>query len=215
MLKVFIGFDSRQPVAFNVAALSLLNHVSEPVAISPLVLDFLPIRRTGLTPFTFSRFLVPYLCNYEGKAIFVDADVLFRANAKELIGHAGEYACSVVHHCGERKFERASVMVFNNEKCKLLTPDYIEKAPGLLTMDWCDDLGSLPKEWNHLVGYDKPDEYAKLVHFTQGLPCYEQTFKDEHAEEWRHVAQIAVSAAPWEVLMGNSVHRPYVEARAA
>ena len=68
MLNVFIGYDQRQPVAFQVAAHSIWKHASYPVAITRLQLNQLPIKKTGLTEFTYSRFLVPYLCQFQGTA---------------------------------------------------------------------------------------------------------------------------------------------------
>ena len=75
MLRVFIGYDDRQPVAYNVLQFSIATRSSRPVTITPLIINQLPIKRTGLTPFTFSRFLVPWLCDYQGTALFLDIDM--------------------------------------------------------------------------------------------------------------------------------------------
>lgn len=66
MIRVFIGYDPRQPLAYNVMQHSIARHSSVPVAITPLILDQLPITRRGLTEFTYSRFLVPALCDFKG-----------------------------------------------------------------------------------------------------------------------------------------------------
>ena len=84
MLKVFVGFDERQRVSFTTLATSIFETASRPVSITPLVLHTLPISRRGLTPFTFSRFLVPWLCNFEGAAVFMDADMLLASDITEL-----------------------------------------------------------------------------------------------------------------------------------
>jgi hypothetical protein len=44
-------------------------------------------------------------------------------------------------------------------------------------IDWLSEdlIGDLPREWNHLVGYDAPRSDAKLVHYTQGMPIFEET----------------------------------------
>ena len=213
-LRVFIGYDARQPAAFTVASLSLIQNASGPIHITPLVIETLPITRTGLTPFTFSRFLAPWLCDYEGVSLFVDADVMFRGDVFDMLKHYKGDAITVVDH-PERKFERSSVMLFNNEKCKVLTPDFVQNHKGILSLEWAESIGTLPNGWNHLVGYDQPNQHAKIVHFTQGLPCYQQTIDDEHGLEWRNVAQHAISALPWDALMGPSVHAQHVRARAA
>src|SRR5207249_2924434 len=82
--KIFIGYDVRQPVAFQVAAHSVWERASKPVEIVRLALKQLPITRTGLTEFTYSRFLVPYLSDYTGISIFLDSDVLCLADIWEL-----------------------------------------------------------------------------------------------------------------------------------
>src|SRR2546422_18368 len=121
MLKVFLGFDPRQPVAFQVLAHSIWAHASQPVEIVRLQLPHLaPFTRRGLTDFTFSRFLVPYLSDYRGLSIFLDSDILCRADLYELIDIASHQPVqvSVVNH--ERTFERPSVMVFHNNGCTIL-----------------------------------------------------------------------------------------------
>lgn len=213
MIRVFIGWDQRQPVSYNVCQQSIIEHASVPVSITPLVLETLPITRQGLTPFTYSRFLVPWLCDYEGTALFVDADTMFRGDVAELFALNDHSAVQVVKH--ERAFERPSLMLFNCAKCTVLTPEYVQNSHNPLKLDWASDVGSLPKEWNHLVGYDKPNPDAKMVHFTQGMPCYKEHDKlwnAEFAQEWRDAAKRVMTIAPWETLMGTSVHVPYVKA---
>lgn len=214
-LRVFIGFDPRQPLAYTVAAHSVAVNSSVPVAITPLILRQLPLKRKGLTEFTFSRYMVPYLCGYEGHALFIDADMLCLGDIAELPWEAPE-AVSFVHHDhvlvhGQRvsvRFERASVMLFNCAKCRVLTPEFIEKDEPQ-NLAWASEFGALPPEWNHLVGYDAPRADAKLVHFTQGIPCFEQTRQDEHAEAWMAALQQSGSTVSWEAIMGPSVHRRF------
>jgi hypothetical protein len=215
MLKVFIGFDPRQPVSYNVLQQSIFTRSSKPISITPLVIEQLPITRVGLTPFTYSRFLVPYLCNYEGWALFLDIDMLLNDDIAELFDYADDqYAVMVSKN--EKKFEWASAMLFNCAKCKVLTPEFIENPPndengksiGLHTIEWVkpEEVGDLPREWNHLVGYDEPRNYAKLIHYTQGVPCFKETITSEYAEKWHDEHQYLNHAQPWEELMGNSVH---------
>lgn len=207
MLKVFIGYDSRQPVAYNVLQQSIFSRSSKPVAITPLVLKQLPITRMGLTPFTYSRFLVPYLCDYQGWALFLDIDMLLRDDIAKLFALADDQY-SVMVSKNEKRFEWASAMLFNCDKCRILTPEYVQKAEGLHTIDWVkpEEIGALPPEWNHLVGYDKPRKDAKLVHYTQGVPCFEETATSEYRDEWIHEHQGMNTSFPWLELMGNSVH---------
>ncbi len=209
LLKVFIGYDPRQPVSYNVLQQSILTRSSKPVSVTPLVLEQLPISRVGLTPFTFTRFLVPFLCGYKGWALFLDIDMLVRDDIYKLFAMADDKYTVMVAKNPER-FEWASAMLFNCAKCTMLTPAYVEDTnnKGLHSITWVKDeeIGELPLEWNHLVGYSKPRDDAKLVHFTQGMPCYKKTINCEHSQSWHEEHRYLNYIKPWEELMGNSVH---------
>ena len=211
-----IGYDHRQPVSFHVLTHSLLKRSSRPLAITPLVMGQLGLRRVGLTPFTFSQFLVPELMKYEGWAVFMDIDMMARADVAELMALADDrYAVMVSKN--ELRFEWTSLMLMNCRKCSALSFDYVEDTDGLHKMTWVadDEIGELPAEWNHLVGYDAPDPGAKLVHFTQGIPAFPETADCEFAEEWRQEAGEAFSSIAWKHLMGPSVHAKPVLMRMA
>jgi hypothetical protein len=93
----------------------------------------------------------------------------------------------------QSKYEKknwSSVMLFNNARCRALTPDYVNAASGLelhqfkwLAAD--DEIGDLPPQWNHLVGYNAPRPDASLVHFTLGGPYFADYADCEYADEWR------------------------------
>jgi hypothetical protein len=219
MLKIFIGYDPRQAVSYNVCQHSILIRTLKPVAIIPLVIETLPIKRQGLTPFTWSRFLVPYLSNYKGISIFLDADILLQHDITELIDEVKKLAIegvvpavSVVK--SKHKFEWASMMVFNCEhpdNAKLI-PEYIENTNERLHLiSWTDSIGEISSEWNHLVGYDKPwqqsnENKIKLIHYTQGVPAWVETSDCEFSAEWQKELMFINSSIEWVDLMGKSVH---------
>lgn len=202
-VRVFIGYDPRQPLAYNVLQHSIVEKSSVPVSITPLILHQLPISRRGLTQFTYSRFLVPYLCGFKGKAIFMDADMVVDGDVAELI----QYSAAAVNVMQEQPaFEWASMMVFDCEKCTTLTPEFIEDpANGLFDFAWADEIGSIPTEWNHCVGYVEP-KGAKLYHFTQGLPCWFETSGEAEDAAWLEARQRLTHTVTWKELMGGSVH---------
>lgn len=206
MLNIFVGLDIRQPIAAQVLIHSIYSNASTPVSITPLVLEQLPIKRRGLTDFTFSRYLVPYLSGYTGRSIFMDADMLCLGDVHELYYLAEPMAAvSVVKN--KIRFEWPSLMVFNNAMCRALTPEFIDDpATAPQSFSWCKEAGELPSEWNHLVGYDKRRDDAKLVHFTQGLPCWPETKDCEYADEWNVERRLMNSTVSWQELMGSSVH---------
>ncbi len=83
----------------------------------------------------------------------------------------------------------SSVMLFNNTKCKMLTPEYVNTASGLEfhQFKWLGDdnlIGEIPRCWNHLVGYDEPTKDVSLVHYTLGGPYFEEYKNCEYSKEW-------------------------------
>lgn len=211
--RLFVGYDPDEALAWSVFAHSIQKRASQPVSITPLMLSQLgrifvrerdPLQSTD---FAFTRFLVPYLCGYEGWAIFADGDMICRADILELWElRDDQYAVMVVKHEhdgteGSKFLGRqqtayprknwSSVMLFNNHRCHALTPDYVNTASGLdlhrfhwLPMDG-RDIGELPAAWNHLVGVRAPNPDAKLVHYTLGLPFWTGYNECEYAREWR------------------------------
>jgi len=210
-LRVFIGTDDRQPLAFTVCASSILRHAKKRVAIEKVGPDWIPgFTRNGLTTFTFRRYLVPWLCGYKGTAIFMDGDIIVSGDVNELATAAdSECAVSVAKHVA--RFEWPSVMVFQNDKCRALTFEHVnDPASKPHALGWSDPIGTLPPEWNHCVGYEPHREDAKLVHFTAGLPCWPETEKCPHAEKWREELNYALSTVSWYDLMSTSVHAELV-----
>ena len=209
MLRIFIGYDPRQALSYNVLQFSIIRRASIPVAIPQLVLPTMPLKRQGLTPFSWSRFMVPYLCGYEGKALFLDADMLCLSDVEDLLSISESLDAAYVSK-NEKKFEWASAILFNcdHPSNAILTPEYIESARALHGMQWLKDeeVGDLPREWNHLAGYDQPTPNAKLVHFTQGLPIYEETKGSPYREEWLAEHKAMNHIESWQTLMGGSVH---------
>ncbi len=187
-LRVFIGFDSKEPIAFSVAAHSLLKHASRPVSIVPLVQS--QLRRQGLytrergatesTEFSLTRFLVPHLSDYQGFSLFVDCDVLFQADVYDLLLYPMANPGKAVHvaqhdyapkdstkFLGQQQtaYPRknwSSVMLFDCARCAVLRPDYVNNASGLALhrFQWVIDqeIGSLPLEWNVLADEDGQSE---------------------------------------------------------
>ena len=208
-MRIFIGFDKRQPLAYQVCRSSIEKRASRRVRIEPLMIDWSPITRRGLTDFTFTRYLVPYFCQYAGDALFIDPDVIVLDDIIKIFDHYDHRnAVSVVKN--PIRFEWPSLMLFNNALCTKLTPEFIESGSPQ-NLEWAESIGELPKEWNHLVGYDAPNKDAKVVHFTKGIPCWPETNKGEFAQEWCDEANYSNSTVTWQELMGNSVHAAYMK----
>ena len=87
--RVFIGYDPSQHISFQVLRYSLRKHTTEPLDIRAIDAEKIPdwgrpIDPLASTPFTYTRFLVPWLCDYEGIALFMDGDMLALGDVSEL-----------------------------------------------------------------------------------------------------------------------------------
>jgi len=164
----------------------------------------------GSNAFTVSRFLVPWLCDFKGHAIFCDAsDMLMDGDIAELDSLFNpEFAVQVVKHpdyktrhktkyrgtsmeCPNSEYPRknwASVMLINCEH-----PDWVAATPEILArvspaemlgLLWTDSIGELPAEWNCLVDEGQPA--GKLLHWTAGIPGFQAYSGAPFAELWHH-----------------------------
>ena len=206
MLRVFIGTDPRQPIAWNVLSNSINRHSSKPVAITPLSLKTLPITRRGLTEFTFSRFLVPYLCGFKGTALFLDADMVVTGDITDLFAQADGIS-SVQVNKNQAKFEWPSAMLFDCELCTDLTPEFVQdKRNVLYDFAWANRIGEFSPDWNHCVGYAEPRTDAKLYHFTKGIPVWKETRGNVEDNVFFDAMKHMLHTVSHDELMGNSVH---------
>lgn len=211
-LRVFVGYDERQPVAYSVLQHSIHRHASVRVQIEPLMLDKLPLERRGLTAFTFSRYLVPWLCDYEGWAAFLDPDTVVTADIADLF-RQGREMCAVQVMQDQPRFEWPSVMLFNCVRCKALTPRWVDNPMSKpQELDW-GERGTFGREWNHLVGTADPNEDAKLYHFTEGIPIWNEVAGRAEDKYWFEAYEAMKHTVSWQELMGGSVHAKPVIAR--
>ena len=215
MIRVFCGYDSREAFGFHVFTESLIRHASEPVSIIPLTGE----QRDATNRFGHARFLVPYLCDFKGTAIFLDAsDMLMRADIAELAKLADpQYAVQVVQHAYQTLHPRkylgtemeapnadyprknwSSVVIWNCEHWNnaWLEPHVVQEMTGgfLHRFSWLRDehIGTLPAEWNALIGEQHVLE-PKVAHFTLGIPAIDH-YKDwDYAQEWQQAASQAMT----------------------
>lgn len=212
MLRIFIGYDDRQPLSANVLSHSITSRSTKPASIGMLKLGTLPVTREGLTQFTFSRYLVPWLCDFEGWALFMDSDMLVLGDIAELFACADESKAVMVVRNAMR-FEWPSLMLFNCSQCKILAPDYVQKYPSPQDFGWANGkIGELPKEWNICAGYDEYRPDAKLAHYTQGVPIWFETKDCDYSQEWMAEFKDMQRICEWKDLMASSVHaKPVLE----
>jgi len=224
---VYIGFDRREPEATEVARLSLDATSSIPLRVTELREDELrargvydrPFRMEGQqrfdvrdgkpfsTDFSFTRFLVPVLQDFEGWALFCDGDFMFRADLKDLVALADDSkAVMVVQHSyeppettkmdgqrQERYFRKnwSSMILWNcgHVANAALTCEEVNHRPGsfLHGFKWLEDdqIGGVPEPWNWLEGWSSPEITPSAVHMTRGVPTMPGYENIPYADEWR------------------------------
>ena len=180
---IFVGWDSREDVAYRVCRHSILARASVPVRVTPIKRE--ELRERGLytrerdplasTEFTYSRFLVPHLAGYDGWALFCDCDFLWLADIKRLIDLIDDrYAVMCVHHDhrppeswkmdGRQQtlYPRknwSSMVLYNcgHAANAALTPELVNRETDsfLHRFQWLDDglIGAVPETWNWLEGW--------------------------------------------------------------
>jgi len=208
---VVIGYDRENRMPAYVMAESIMQNSSVPISFTFLHRDMLkmytrPRSKLDSTEFSNSRFLVPYLFSYEGWTLFTDNDMVVRSDIKELFDMTDDkYTLMCVKHKQvvesgskflgntQHKYEYknwSSVMLFNNRRCRTLTLDYVNSAPGLdlHQFRWVKDhgtIGELPLEWNYLVdNANQTTKEPKLVHYTNGGPYFKGYEGCGHADSW-------------------------------
>jgi len=165
-IRLFCGYDAREAVGFHVFSQSVLERTSVPVSITPLT-D--AMKRDGSNAFTYSRFLIPWLCGFKGRALFVDgADMLLREDLVYLWDmYDPRMACQVVKHeyktsarrkyvgtemeADNRDYPRknwSSVILWNcgHYLNRCLTPEFIDMLDGayLHRFGWLDPERAIP-----------------------------------------------------------------------
>jgi hypothetical protein len=210
-MKIFIGYENEYPESFEVCAESIRrfnpNHEIIPLVKSELEEKGLYTReyQGESTDFAFTRFLVPFLSDYKGYALFCDGDFMWRCDPQEIEDYAKQsnYSPSVwvVKHppflttpykkmkgkanMSYPKKYWSSLMYFNNDKCFSLTSDLVNSWSGkdLHEFAWASEIGDLPAEYNAMVNYYKFPQ-AKAVHFTDGGPWLDIHDDMLYSTEW-------------------------------
>lgn len=210
MIRIAIGFDQREAVAYHTFCQSILEKASAPVSFTPLVLGalkgFSETHTDGSNAFIYSRFLTPWLMEFNGWAIFADGDMICLDDVAKLWALRDETkAVQVVQHNYQTKahdkylgnknenYPRknwSSVILWNcaHPKHKILTPEFVMQQTGafLHRFTWLDDseVGALPKEWNWLTTEYEDNYQASLLHYTLGTPCFKDYAHSEMSDVW-------------------------------
>lgn len=215
MIHLYAGFDPREEIGYHTFCSSVIHRASEPVSIAPLHLPMLKKykagARDGTNNFIYSRFLIPWLQNYSGTAIFADgSDMVLNSDIAELWALRDPFkAVQVVYHDYKTKHPRkylgtkmeadnrdyhrknwSSLMIINcaHFSWRQLNPDLVGKMSGadLHSFSFIQDrfIGFLPREWNWLADEFGPNPEAKLIHYTAGVPAFPEYKDTPMSENW-------------------------------
>lgn len=200
-LAVYIGHDSRESVASHVAVHSIKRHTTANLKI--YLLKHRELRRNGFfcrpwlidpdtgeyrdlsdnrpfsTEFSHTRFLVPELQKFQGWALFLDADMIFTSDIKQLFKVKNDkYAVMCVPHkhkppadCFKmdnrmqhvyRRKNWSSFVLWNcaHPSNKKLTKEKVNflKGADLHSFSWLQDheIGELSYTYNYISGVSPP-----------------------------------------------------------
>lgn len=210
MLRVFIGWDSREAECADILTYTLRKQSSVPLDIRYLKLGELDFSRPDdprqSTEFTYTRFLVPEICGYEGKAVFMDCDMICLGDMKQLEDlDMSDHALRVVKHDyrptastkmdGQQQtvYPRknwSSLMLMNCAKLQLWTTEIVQTQTGAYLHRFEDipdeQIGEIPNTWNTL---DWMNEDTNLIHYTSGGPWFEECKDHPFAKTWTSAAE--------------------------
>ena len=218
-MKVFIGWDSREEIAYEVCKKSIKLH-NDFIEVYPIKQQYL--RELGIyvreedslasTEFTLTRFLVPYLSDYSGISVFMDCDMLVQTNImgvlQEIVFKGNPVSCvqhesyvpkssikmdGRVQHAYPKK-NWSSFMVFDCEHPEIKKNLTVSKvnlySPQYLhRMEWASSIGKLPHTWNYLAGYYDDISSPNIIHYTDGGPWFEEYKDCEFSQNWLEVAK--------------------------
>ena len=215
-MKVFIGYDPREDIAYQVCKHSILKHQPD-ADVRPLKQSELrdggwytrPAEKLASTEFTFTRFLIPELANFNGWAVFMDCDMILTTDIKELFDQADDrYAVMCVKHDYKVKEEFkmdgqkqtiyprknwSSVVLWNcgHPSNKVVDQDMVNEkelnGAYFHRFNWLNDeeIGELDHTWNYLVGVYDDIEKPNIIHYTEGGPWFENYRDCEFNELWK------------------------------
>ena len=209
-INVVVGYDEKEAVAYHTCVESIISNSSEHMKIIPLCLKhfkkYKEEHNDGSNEFIYSRFLTPYLMNFDGWAIFLDGDMICLEDISKLWKLKDDkYAIQVVKHEYKTKMSTkywgnknenyprknwSSVILWNcgHEANKCLVPEFVNNKPGsfLHRFQWLDDnlIGELEKKWNWLaIEYDENPNVG-IIHYTLGTPCFKNFSDTSMSNHW-------------------------------
>lgn len=206
-IKVFVGTDIAQMAGVKLLEYSIKKHASMSVEVIPIDDREVPIPKDpanrSKTGFSFSRFHIPKLCDYKGKAIYVDADMQVFTDLAKLwnMPFDGADVLYSEQPTANGRIPQHSVMLLN---CSKLDWDVKDIVQGFDEgkYDYKDVMyhfclvapskkkPSLPFEWNSLEVYEEGK--TCLIHYTDMPTQPWVSHKNKNGKVWYKCLREAV-----------------------
>ena len=193
-VRVFIGSGEASLLERKTLIHSLRKHTSRPLDLyvfngthnaiehndEPPVLANLPlwIKYRNFTEFSNYRWLIPEICGYEGRAIFLDSDMVCLSDIGELFdadmggcamlakaeaykGSSAWGMSNVLFDCSQCRFPLDEIFreidagLYSNTDFHQMTPQFLENRPYRL--------GLMDPAWN---SFDRFEAGTRLIHYT-------------------------------------------------
>jgi len=170
IIRICIGTEPKMRIPEKVLMYSIRKRTSRPVAFFRMLGPFWDEAPTGVTGFSFRRWMIPEYFDHKGFAIYLDADQIVLDDIAKL----WEFKDSIKKHvwCAYKgKRPLTSVLLINCSMCRTWKNIPARLKSGELSRrevmhgKWIHPrMGDVGYEWNHIDLY-KPGE-TKLLHYS-------------------------------------------------
>lgn len=179
-IRIFVGCSPSERIPYEVLKWTIEKYATMSVSVEPLSnwMDKIPevhdVKLKQRTPFSFQRFLIPELCEYKGRAIYLDSDMQVFSDIKSLWTEDFQGKKMVVPRPPDTDRKRAqfSVMLLDcsrldwdvNEIVEAMNDGLFSYEQIMHEMIISDFRDNACPEWNALETYEKG--VTKLLHYT-------------------------------------------------
>jgi hypothetical protein len=191
-----------------------VEHNDDPPQLAPMSLR---VKYQNFTEFSLYRFLIPQLCQHQGRAIFIDSDTVCRADIGELFDAPMDGAAMMCTKAYGTDTWGPSVLLMDCSQCRFdleqivdeieaghySYADFTQFGPPFLA---CHPhvIHQLDPHWNV---FDRYDENTKVIHYTNlmtqpwkhaGHPCGELWFRYfREAVASGFISDVDIQKATW------------------
>lgn len=169
-IRVFIGTEPKTEIARKVLQHSILRRTEDNVAFTPMIGSEWEYDRDGIqfgTGFSLRRWMIPAYCQWQGRAIYLDADQIVLSNISELWDRTktpfkfpkGERAVRWSEGCSA--WMTYQVDKFRSKPWPQTSVMVIDCAAAKSQWGW-----HLPEVIKHLRKHKSRDDYVKFMHAT-------------------------------------------------